>query len=135
MLTHYLENNPSSLKAFVSDPNNKPHLRVPNEEIEALALAKYDYKAAYHLCSLHRSFMGLLNKRLDAYSLTMLNIAHAPNVKYSKLVISGSIEVIKDSILPSTLLMRIRRTCGACAPSLESTTANIAPSGTSRKDS
>lgn len=104
LLTHYIEHHRSSLKAFVSDPNNTPFFGVPNEEIEVLTLANYNYESAYYLCGLHGWLMGLLEKRLEGETLTILD--EAPEANYAELLVLGGMEAIKDSIVPDTFTER-----------------------------
>ncbi|CAF9936465.1 hypothetical protein IMSHALPRED_010772 [Imshaugia aleurites] len=104
LLTHCLERHRSYLRSFVSDPNNGPRLGVPNEEIEALTFANYNYKAAYLLSGLHSCLIRLLEERLEEHDCTLLD--ESPKGKYAELLVLGGIEFIRDSILPKTLTER-----------------------------
>lgn len=96
----------SSLKAFVSDPNNKPYHGILNEEIEILTLANCNHEATYLLCGLHVWLMHLLEKRLEGEAVTILDEIDAPKAKYSELLVYGFIEAIRDSIRPNILTER-----------------------------
>lgn len=69
-------------------------------------LANYNYKAAYFLCGLHSWLVQLLEKRLDEETLSMFGTDEIPCGKYVQLLVLGSIEAIRNFIIPDTLTER-----------------------------